>query len=37
MANHGLLTVLAAYLTYSSPAAGRPGLVGVACTGPTAR
>ena len=23
--------------TYSSPAAGRPGLVGVACTGPTAR
>ena len=37
IANHGLVTVRAAYSTYSSPAAGRPCLVGVSHTGPMAR
>ena len=37
IANHGLLAVAAAWRTAASPAAGRPGFVGVSHTGPAQR
>jgi len=37
IANHGTRACAAAWRIGSTPTAGRPGLVGVACTGPTAR